>query len=94
MTLFPFILIRKKELNDNRIFLNHEHIHLRQQIELFVIPFYIFYGLNYIFNRLKYKQHDKAYRNICFEREASQNEKNLNYLKGRIFFNWINYLRR
>ncbi len=92
MALFPFVLIRKKELFEDRIFLNHERIHLRQQIELLVIPFYIFYGLNYIFNRFKYKRHDTAYRNICFEREAYQNESNLQYLKERKILNWVKYI--
>lgn len=39
ITLFPFILLRKKELRRNQILINHEKIHLRQQLELLIIPF-------------------------------------------------------
>ncbi|MBC8047357.1 MAG: hypothetical protein H7Y00_11220 [Fimbriimonadaceae bacterium] len=91
MTLFPFILVRKKELLQDKTFVNHEHIHLRQQLELCILPFYILYGLNYLLNRLKYKNHDTAYRNIIFEREAYRNEKDITYLKNRKFWNWIHY---
>jgi hypothetical protein len=37
IALFPFIFIRKPEDRENNILINHEKIHLRQQIELLVI---------------------------------------------------------
>ena len=92
MTLFPFILINNKELLEDKIFINHEHIHLRQQLELAILPFYILYLLNYLLNRIKYKDHYNAYRNICFEREAYSNEKDLMYLRKRKLFRWLRYL--
>jgi len=92
MALFPFVLIRKRELNENKIFINHERIHLRQQIEMLILPFYFFYLLNYCINRFKYKNHDQAYRNICFEREAYKNESNLSYLSLRKLYSWLKYL--
>ena len=92
MTIFPFIFISDKKLRGDTVFMNHEHIHLRQQLELLFVLFYLFYLLHYIFNRIKYKDHDKAYRNICFERESYTNETNLNYLKTRKYFNWIKYI--
>ena len=33
-----------------------------------------------------------TYRNISFERECYDNQHNLDYLKTRKFFNWINYI--
>jgi len=92
MTLFPFILINNKTLLNDKIFINHEHIHLRQQLELAIFPFYLLYLLNYLINRLKYRNHYIAYRNICFEREAYHNEKDLLYLKKRKLFSWYKYL--
>ncbi len=92
MTLFPIILIRNKKLLEDKEFINHEQIHLRQQLELMVIPFYLIYLTHYLINRIKYKSHDKAYRNICFEREAYANANNLTYLKNRKFMRWIVYL--
>lgn len=93
LTLFPFILIKTKELRKDGIFMNHEQIHLRQQLELLIILFYVFYLLNYIFNRFRYKDHDMAYRNICFERESYTHEKNLQYLKTRKLFSSAKYIK-
>jgi len=92
MALFPVVLVRKKELVNNPVFMNHEHIHLRQQVEMLIIPFYILYGLHYLVNRIKYREHDKAYRHICFEREAYGNESDLSYIPQRKFWAWIKYI--
>ena len=91
MALFPFILVKTHDLKLNKAIINHENIHLRQQLELLLIPFYILYLLNYLLNLLYYRQHDKAYLNIVFEREAYVNERNLTYLKTRKFWSWIRY---
>lgn len=72
ITLWPFIFIRGKECS--QICINHENIHGRQQLELLIIPFYIIYIIEWIF---------KGYRNISFEKEAYNNQYNLNYLKER-----------
>ncbi|MCC5946163.1 MAG: hypothetical protein JJT94_14630 [Bernardetiaceae bacterium] len=91
MALFPFVLLKHAHYKSNKVLLNHEKIHLRQQLELGIILFYILYLAHYIIGRLQGKNHDTAYRHICFEKEAYQNEKNLNYLKyrkfGQVFFN-------
>lgn len=83
ITLFPFIFVRNKKDLDNQILINHEKIHLAQQKELLVIFFYLWYFLDFLWKYLKYKNWDKAYRNIIFEREAYTNERNYNYLKIR-----------
>ncbi len=92
MALFPIIFVKYKDLSNNKILINHERIHFRQQLELLIIPFYLLYLINYLINRIKYKSHDKAYMNICFEREAYSMEKDLNYLTKRNFLAWITYL--
>ena len=91
MALFPFILVKTKNLKLNKTVINHENIHLRQQLELLLIPFYVLYFLNYVLNLLYYTHHDKAYRNIVFEREAYTNERDLSYLKQRRFCSWIRF---
>ena len=88
MALFPFILL-KNEAKKNDVFLiNHEKIHLAQQLELLVLPFYFLYVLSYLINLIRYKNHDRAYFNIIFEREAYKNDKDLAYLARRKIFNW------
>ena len=92
ITLFPFIFISSK-LSEHRkpILINHEKIHIRQQIELLVIPFYLFYLLNYLINLIKFREHDKAYKNIIFEKEAFIKERDFDYLSKRKYFSFINF---
>jgi hypothetical protein len=88
MALYPFILLKEKELKQNKIMVHHEKIHLRQQLELLLFFFYLAYILHYLFNLLKYQNHDKAYREIIFEREAYTMENDLEYLNKRKFWNF------
>lgn len=92
MALFPFILVKHKEYKHDAILIRHETIHLRQEIELLIIPFYILYLLNYLINLLKYRNHDKAYFNIAFEREAYRHEGDPKYLSKRALWSWIKYI--
>lgn len=91
MALFPFILVRQP--NPGLILINHERIHLRQQAELGVLLFYVWYGIEYGFRWLQYRNHYTAYRNISFEREAFTNDANLTYLKKRPFWAFWKYVR-
>ena len=85
ITIFPFIFLKRKSFKADMSLINHEKIHLRQQIELLIIPFYIFYGIEFLVRLLQYKNWHIAYRNISFEREAYRNETNLDYLKNETF---------
>jgi len=87
ITIFPFIFVEDK--NDKEL-VNHERIHIRQQIEMLVIPFYLWYGIEWLIRGAN----DKAYRNISFERESYDNENNLDYLKKRKPYSWVKYLKK
>ncbi len=91
MTLWPFVILRNKKLKDDIILMNHEKIHLRQQLELLVIPFFLFYGIEFVIRLIQYRNRYNAYKNISFEREAYANEENLQYLNQRSFWKFINY---
>ena len=93
IALFPFILIRDNFETNNLVLINHERIHLRQQLELLIIPFYVLYFIDYILKIILFKDKNKAYKNILFEREAYLNEENLDYLHTRPFWNWTRYLK-
>lgn len=90
--LWPFLLVNDRKLKKDRIFINHEKIHYRQQMELVVLLFYLWYTTEFLWKWMKYKNSYIAYKNISFEREAYTNEKDLNYLKKRPFFNFIKFL--
>jgi hypothetical protein len=88
ITLFPFIIT---ETLDEET-LNHERIHLAQQIEMLIIPFYLWYGIEYLINRLVGYNADDAYRNISFELEAYKNSTDFQYLRKRKLFGFVKYL--
>jgi hypothetical protein len=93
MAVFPFVVLKYDFDKANETFVNHERIHLKQQIELLIIPFFAWYFLEYLFRLVQYKSKDLAYRNISFEREAYAKETDLNYLKNRSFFQFLNYIK-
>lgn len=93
ITLFPFIILRNPKDKLNKVLINHEKIHIRQQLELFIIFFYLWYVIEYYYHLVKIKDAHKAYRAISFEREAYANERDLDYLKNRKLLNFRKYLK-
>ncbi len=92
MALFPFVLLRDKKGLQDPILINHERIHLQQQLELLIVPFYLVYLVNYLYQLISTFDHQAAYRNIIFEQEAYDHEKELNYLRKRKRFGFLDYL--
>ncbi|PIB32750.1 hypothetical protein BFP78_00340 [Gaetbulibacter sp. 5U11] len=92
MTVFPFIFLKSKVLKQSETLVNHEKIHLKQQLELLIVPFYIWYGLEFVFRLIQRKNWHIAYKNISFEREAYCNDTNLEYLKTRRYWQFLKYL--
>jgi len=83
ITLFPFIFLKRKSLKYDRVLLNHEKIHLRQQLEMGILPFYCCYLGEFCYGLWKHKNGYKAYRSISFEQEAYAHEHDLGYLSKR-----------
>lgn len=94
LAVFPFVFVKYGVDKGNKFFVNHEKIHLRQQLELLIIPFFIWYFIEYLVRLAQYKNADLAYRNISFEREAYANELNLAYLRERSFLRFLDYLAK
>lgn len=93
LTIFPFVFIKHSHLKTDSPFINHERIHLKQQLELFIILFFLWYGIEFFIRLLAYNNWNKAYKNISFEREAYVHEKDLDYLQSRPLWNFINYIK-
>lgn len=91
ITIWPFIIIDKNYKGDF-VLINHEKIHVKQQLELFWLPFFIWYFIEFFFRFLQYRNWHKAYLNISFEREAHQHESDFDYLKTRKKFSFWKYL--
>lgn len=92
ITLWPFIVIKHEGLKGDAVFINHERIHLRQQLELLILPFFILYFFEFLYRLLQYKNAYTAYRNISFEREAYRNETRLDYLKEKKIWSFLKFL--
>ena len=87
ITLAPFgIYMKEKYLSDVRM-INHEKIHWKQQLEMLIIFFYVWYLIEWF---IKLFTTSDAYRSLSFEREAYDNDNNFDYLKERKHFAWIN----
>ena len=89
IALWPFAFI-VPELKDDTDMVTHERIHLAQQQELWVIPFYVLYVLFWIKGLVKREKN--AYLSIPFEQEAYANEKDERYLANRKRFAWVNQM--
>ena len=81
IAIFPFIILKDKRLKNNHTLINHEKIHLRQQLEMGIILFYLWYLAEFLYWYIKLGNVD-AYRN----------ENSLNYLKNRKFWEFLKYL--
>lgn len=92
ITLFPFVFVKHAQLKQDKALINHERIHLRQQLELLILPFLLWYWLEFLIRYVHYKSWRQAYRNISFEREAYKHEQDLDYLKNRPFWYFLKYL--
>lgn len=84
IAFYPFIICRD-DIEITAELINHESIHLKQQLELLIIPFYIWYLIEY---------YSKGYMNVSFEKEAYTNDNNLKYLKDRPFFGFLKYIKK
>lgn len=89
INIFGMMFVRKGK-TINAYDLNHESIHTEQMKELAFIFYYPLYFIEWLVKLFvhKFKNHD-AYRNISFEKEAYENEKDLEYLKARKRYNWF-----
>jgi len=79
ITIYPFIFLKSTSFKQKEELIRHERIHLRQAIE-FTLRF------------IQFKDFDKAYRRISFEREAYDKEGELDYLSRRKFWAFWRYL--
>jgi hypothetical protein len=88
--LAPFgIYLREHRINDERL-INHERIHWSQQMEMFIVFFYLWYLTEWFIKLFKYGK--KSYKNLSFEREARFGDDDPDYLVTRKPYAWLLYL--
>ena len=92
MSLGPFIILKDKSLLTDYELINHETIHFFQQLELLFVIHWIMYAFFYLIGRVKGLNHNQAYLNNTFEKEAYANGADLLYIFKRKPYGWIKYL--
>ena len=85
ITIGPLVFSRG-EMSD--ITKNHESIHWQQYIETGILGFIILYYTFYLMNYIRYRDGKIAYYMIPFEKEAYDNDENLEYLENRERWTW------
>ena len=94
MALVWWIFVRSEVKDFNDTDFRHESIHIRQQKEMFVILFFLWYGIEWIVRLIQYRNSKTAYKKISFEREAYSYQNDLSYLDNRKHYAWIKYLKK
>lgn len=100
INLFGVLFVRGNAVIGEKT-LRHEHIHTMQMREMLYVPFYLWYGIEYIIrffgwnfgkrNPFYYPDY-KPYDYMSFEKEAYDNEHDVNYPKTRKHFSWFKYI--
>ncbi|MCR4993784.1 MAG: hypothetical protein K6A32_00105 [Bacteroidales bacterium] len=91
INLFGLIFVRKG-MPFTAADLRHERIHTRQMLELLVIPFYMFYVLEWLVRLVQHRNLLRAYLSISFEREAYKHQHDSDYLAHRRHYAWLKEL--
>ena len=90
INLFGLIFVRRG-MTFTDVELRHERIHTRQMLELLVLPFYLWYVLEWLVRFIVTRDAFRAYRSISFEREAFAHQSDPDYLHRRRHFVWLRY---
>jgi len=88
INLCGVLFVRKNAFLSEEV-LNHERIHSAQIKEMKYIFFYLWYVVEWV---IRLFMSGNAYRNISFEREAYDNQSDMDYLSNRSPFDWADYI--
>ena len=88
LNLFGTLWVRDRKYL-SPVLVNHELIHTAQQKEMLYVPFYVWYGIEWLVRFLLTMDAGRAYRSILFEREAYANGSYPDYLGHRRRFTWL-----
>ena len=91
INLFGVLFVRGNAVISEKT-LRHEHIHTMQMREMLYVPFYLWYGLEYVIRFFGWSFENKPYDRMSFEREAYGNEHDIYYPKTRKHYSWFKYI--
>lgn len=91
INLFGTLFVRGSKHPSKKV-LNHESIHSQQMKELLYIFFYLWYVTEWLIKLFIYWDTKMAYKAIGFEQEAYTHEEDMEYLKNRHWYSFLNYI--
>lgn len=94
LAIWPVIILREGDLRRDPVLMHHERIHLKQQVELLWVFFFLLYVLEFLAKIVIYRELKGAYRNISFEREAYENEHDMDYARRKPLWSFVRYLNK
>lgn len=95
ITFWPLLFIRNDELdNYNETVERHEAIHGEQQKEMLIVPFLLWYCIEWMIKLCYYRNTNTAYKNISFEREAYDHQREIDYMDNRKHFAWLKEIKK
>mmetsp|Transcript_28371 Transcript_28371/g.69481 ORF Transcript_28371/g.69481 Transcript_28371/m.69481 type:complete len:204 (-) Transcript_28371:200-811(-) len=89
ITLWPFIFLVSGA--DNDVVINHEKIHIVQANESLILGMYIVWLWDFGTGLVRFGSAEIAYQHIRLEREAHDNENDMDYLDHRPPWAWVSY---
>ena len=89
INLFGVLFVRGDAKVDEKT-IRHESIHTAQMQEMLYIFFYLWYVVVWV---VWLFMKGNAYRKISFEREAYENEKDVDYLDLRYPYAWFDHIK-
>jgi hypothetical protein len=92
ITLSPFGIYIREDHLDHEWIRTHETIHWKQQMEMLIIFFYLWYLIEWGLRAITHG--NKAYYLISFEVESHLHDGDHEYLKTRKHFAWIKYMNQ
>lgn len=94
MSLYPFgIYVKRWDYRNLEKIIRHEGIHWQQQKEMLVLPFYLWYVIEWLINGFIFGfKNNVPYYKLSHEQEAYIHEKNLDYMKTRKPYAWLKYV--
>ena len=92
MTIWPLLFVRS-DVEVGPVLIRHEEIHGRQQREMLLVGFYVWYVIEWLFRAVQYGSWHIGYKNISFEREAYFFEGDVGYLDRRKLWSWTRWIK-
>ena len=91
LTMWPLLFVRKGA-RFGEVDERHEKIHGKQQKEMLLVLFPLWYALEYLVRLCIYRSHRKAYKTISLEQEAYGYQEDIYYLSRRRHYAWVRYI--